>query len=40
SKYSTKEILEIQEWLNNYPRKILNGKSAREVFEEELKKYS
>jgi IS30 family transposase len=40
SKYSKKEILEIQEWLNNYPRKILNGKSAREVFEEELKKYS
>lgn len=38
AKYSTKEILEIQEWLNTYPRKILNGKSAREVVQEELKK--
>ncbi|HHY80271.1 MAG TPA: IS30 family transposase [Thermoanaerobacter sp.] len=40
SKYSTKEILKIQEWLNDYPRKILNGKSAREVLKEELKKCS
>lgn len=31
AKYSTKKIMEIQEWLNNYPRKILNGKSANEV---------
>lgn len=38
SKYSTKEVLEIQEWLNTYPRKILNGKSANKVVEEELKK--
>lgn len=38
AKYSTKEILEIQEWLNNYPRKILNGKSANKVIEEESKK--
>lgn len=38
AKYSTKEILQIQEWLNTYPRKILNGKSASEVVEEELKK--
>ena len=37
AKYSTKEILEIQEWLNTYPRKVLNGKTAREVIEEELK---
>ena len=40
AKYSTKEILEIQEWLNTYPRKVLNGKSAREVIEEELKECS
>jgi IS30 family transposase len=40
AKYSTKEILKIQEWLNAYPRKILNGKSANEVVEEELKNYA
>lgn len=38
AKYSTKDISEIQEWLNTYPRKILNGKSAKKVVEEELKK--
>lgn len=38
AKYDTKKILEIQEWLNGYPRKILNGKSSIEVVEEELKK--
>lgn len=38
AKYSAKRILEIQEWLNTYPRKVLNGKSARQVIEEELKK--
>jgi len=38
AKYSTKEILEIQEWLNTYPRKVLNGKSANEVIKEELGK--
>lgn len=37
SEYSKKDILEIQEWLNNYPRKILNGKSANEIIVEELK---
>lgn len=31
AKYSRKAILEIQEWLNNYPRKLLNGKSSREI---------
>jgi IS30 family transposase len=35
AKYSTKEVLEIQEWLNSYPRKVLNGKSASEVIREE-----
>jgi IS30 family transposase len=37
AKYSTKEILDIQEWINNYPRKILNGKSANEAIQEEIK---
>ena len=38
AEYSTKEILEIQEWLNDYPRKVLNGKSANEVVKSELSK--
>lgn len=38
SKYSTQAIMDIQEWLNTYPRKILNGKNAKKVVEEELKK--
>ena len=40
AKYSTKRILEIQEWLNNYPRKVLQGKCANEVVKEELRKCS
>jgi IS30 family transposase len=35
AEYSKKEILKIQEWLNSYPRKVLNGKSAKEVIREE-----
>jgi IS30 family transposase len=38
AKYSKKEILEIQKWLNEYPRKILNGKSANEIVKKELNK--
>lgn len=40
AKYSTQAIIDIQEWLNTYPRKILNGKNAKKVVEEELKKYA
>lgn len=29
--YTSKEIAEIQDWINDYPRKIFNGKSAREM---------
>jgi IS30 family transposase len=36
SKYTKKEIRQIEEWINNYPRRILNYLSAREVFEKEL----
>lgn len=36
AKYSTKKILEIQEWLNSYPRKILNGKSANTIVNETM----
>lgn len=36
SKYSTKVISEIEEWLNNYPRKIFAGRSANERLKEEF----
>jgi IS30 family transposase len=36
SGYSTKDILDIQEWLNAYPRKVLHGKSSLEIVREEL----
>lgn len=31
AEYSTKMVFKIQDWLNTYPRKILEGKSAREI---------
>jgi len=31
--YSKESILEIQDWMNNYPRRILNGLSANETFQ-------
>ena len=34
AEYSIEDILKIQEWINNYPRRVLNGKSSREVVEE------
>ena len=30
NEYNTKDIAKIQEWINNYPRKILNGLSTEE----------
>lgn len=35
SKYSRKQIQTIEDWLNNYPRKILNFKTAEERFIQE-----
>lgn len=32
------KIAYIEEWINNYPRKILGYKTSKELFEEELKK--
>lgn len=29
--YSASEIADIQEWINNYPRRIFNGKSSRQM---------
>lgn len=34
SQYSKKEIKRIENWLNNYPRKILNYRTPDEVYEE------
>lgn len=36
AKYSTKEISTIQDWLNTYPRKVLDGRSANEFTQENL----
>lgn len=35
SKYTDKQIHDIQVWMNDYPRKMFGGLSAREVFERE-----
>lgn len=34
--YSRNEIKRIQNWMNNYPRKIFNFKTANEVYQQEL----
>lgn len=36
SKYGEKEIKKIEDWINNYPRRILGYKSAREAYEKVL----
>ena len=36
SKFTHKQIQKIEEWINNYPRKILNFKTAEEMFVQEL----
>jgi Transposase and inactivated derivatives, IS30 family len=33
AEYSIEDILKIREWINNYPRRVLNGRSSREVVE-------
>jgi len=38
AEYSTKDIQEIEDWLNNYPRKILDGRSASEFIANETNK--
>ncbi len=40
SKYSAPEIQEVEDWVNNYPRKVLGYATSRELFEEELRKLS
>ena len=34
------EVKKMQDWMNNYPRRLLNKKTSGEVFEKELKKIS
>ncbi len=36
SKFTHKQIKRIEEWINNYPRKILDFKTAEEMFTQEL----
>lgn len=38
AKYSSKYIQKVEDWLNNYPRKILEGKSSLEFMSIELNK--
>ena len=38
SKYSSRELREIEDFINSYPRGIFGGQSARKRFNEELKK--
>lgn len=40
STYSKKMILGIEKWLNNYLRKIFEGKSANEILKEEFERVS
>jgi IS30 family transposase len=37
SKYSDREVKRIEDWINNYPRKILGYKSAKEAYESKQK---
>ena len=32
SKVTQKQVAEIEEWINNYPRRILNWKTANMLF--------
>ena len=33
------ELKSIEKWMNNYPRKLFNGKSSKEMYDIELKQY-
>ena len=37
SKYTNKDVKQIENWLNNYPRIVLNFATANELFEKQLK---
>lgn len=40
NKYSNKYIKYVQDWINNYPRKILGWKTSQSLFDQHLKKLS
>lgn len=37
AKYSTDDIKQVEDWINNYPREVLNYATSSELFEEQLK---
>lgn len=37
AKYSTEDIKQVENWVNNYPREVLNYATSSELFEEQLK---
>lgn len=37
SQYSEKDITAVQEWVNNYPRQVLNFATSQELFDEQIK---
>ena len=39
SEISEEEIKEIEKWMNDYPRKLFNGKSTNEMYLSEFTKY-
>lgn len=39
AKYTNKEIKEIERWMNNYPRKIFNGKTSEEIYRKQIRKF-
>ena len=40
NKYSNKYIKYVQDWINNYPRKILGWKTSQSLFDQHMKKLS
>lgn len=37
SRYSIEDIQQVEDWCNNYPRKIFNFATSKEIFEEQMK---
>jgi len=40
AKYTSKDCQRVQDWMNNYPRKILDYSTPAELFQAELEKLS
>ena len=39
AKYTSKDCQRVQDWMNNYPRKILDYSTPAELFQKELEKF-